>query len=157
MRRMAHLRRIASCFFLTLAILFAALWVRGFYIVDSINKVTKRVDPPTTYSTNLVRFGIGRVHLVLSLPTPQYGETLTLKSSPSMSAQSVSNVGRRYFFWMWPVVVFPTWTAIVLFGALALSIRPAPRLKFSLRDLLTLTTVAAVIIGPLAFWLRAIG
>jgi hypothetical protein len=54
------------------------------------------------------------------------------------------------------LVVFPHWFVILLAALLAISTRPAPRFKFSLRDLLTLTTVAALTIGPLAFWLRSI-
>jgi hypothetical protein len=40
---------------------------------------------------------------------------------------------------------------------LAIVIRPKSRFKFGLRDLFALTTVAALLIGPPAFWLRSIG
>jgi hypothetical protein len=56
----------------------------------------------------------------------------------------------------WEVYI-PTWFPVLIFALLTIAIRPAPRFKFSLRDLLTLTTVAALVIGPLAFWLRSIG
>jgi hypothetical protein len=41
----------------------------------------------------------------------------------------------------------PHWFLVVVTGALAVLLKPKPRLKFSLRELLTLTTVAAIVLG----------
>jgi hypothetical protein len=53
-------------------------------------------------------------------------------------------------------VIFPNWLPLLTTALLAIAIRPKPRWRFGLRDLFTLTTVAALVIGPLAFWLRSI-
>lgn len=53
-------------------------------------------------------------------------------------------------------IQLPNWFLVLITLLLAIAIRPKPRFKFSLGDLFTLTTVAALTIGPLAYWLRGI-
>jgi hypothetical protein len=53
-------------------------------------------------------------------------------------------------------LTFPIWMPTVVCGLLTVLSRSKPHWQFGLRDLLAVTTAAALIIGPLAFWLRAI-
>jgi hypothetical protein len=53
-------------------------------------------------------------------------------------------------------LTFPILMPTVVCGFLAVLIRSKLRWQFGLRDLFAVTTVAALIIGPLAFWLRTI-
>jgi hypothetical protein len=74
-----------------------------------------------------------------------------------MSLPSLSFGFRAQFGeYRYTLLQLPIWSIVLIATLLAIAIRPKPRFKFSLVDLLTLTTVAALTIGPLAFWLRSI-
>jgi hypothetical protein len=156
------LRRIASCFFFTLAVLFAALWVRSNYCVDilaTFRYFTNDDVFPARQSKPLMLSGGGILEVRCGDEAIAFEGNNKLPrfevycKSPSWNPQS--------YPWSWHVYNIPTGTVrivrfphyIVVFVAflLAIAIRPKPRFKFSFRDLLTLTTVAA-----LAFWLRSI-
>ena len=53
---------------------------------------------------------------------------------------------KKYIPDVW-VVKAPHWFLVLVTGALAVLLKPKPRLKFSLLELLTLTTVGAVVLG----------
>jgi hypothetical protein len=150
------LRRIASCFFLTLAILFAALWVRSYFRVDHIY-----CDPGNT--DIVVESGLGMLPIMVNTRRAIHPPRLDWSVRPVREFRISPGANRLGFKWMYSLsgetayfqipYWFPTLTSVLL----AIVIRPAPRFKFSLRDLLTLMTVAALTVGPLAFWLRSIG
>lgn len=44
-------------------------------------------------------------------------------------------------------IAFPHWFPTLLAGAAVIALRPAPRWKFRLRDLMILTTIVGVMVG----------
>lgn len=170
------LRRIASCFFVTLAILSSAMWVRSYFHYDHIIKqawgplaspnatrftsaggaisFVKRTSPSTVYGE--VRWALGYA--------PARRNPLPSAVPPNIAAKYAPNVFG--FRWLHDTlrdggsqtsIRVPYLSLVLTTALLGIAIRPKPRFKFGLRDLLTLTTVAALAIGPLAFWLRSIG
>lgn len=148
------LRRIASCFFLTLAILFASLWVRSCWCWDTLI-----LDAKSHH------FDITSLRGLLSLHWNSFGSEY-LSYNSARNVIPLSDVPPLLFnlpnfsFDLGPqqwYVIIPHWFPVAALAVIAIAIRPAPRFKFNLRDLFTLTTVAALVIGPFAFWLRSIG
>jgi hypothetical protein len=54
------------------------------------------------------------------------------------------------------VLICPHWLFLIIAGGLAVALKPAPRRKFSLRDLLVFVTVAAIAIGMITILVRFI-
>jgi hypothetical protein len=170
------LRRIVSCFCLVLCVLFAALWVRSYLTADSITTVDMRSGVEDLSSTFQVNKGTlfyqrvihedGKLRWLTPMPdnSPHDKHSVWMPAvlvGPPPKFKSILGVGwhtstgrqgERYFQWLLPI-----WSLVLTTALLAIAIRPKPRSRFGLRDLFTLTTVAAVVMGPLAFWLRAIG
>lgn len=51
-------------------------------------------------------------------------------------------------------ITVPHWFQVLLFASLAVSLKPAPRLRISLRELLIIVTIVAVVLGVLGTLLR---
>jgi hypothetical protein len=160
------LRSIASCFFLTLAILSMALWVRSCYFIDSIATIryfTVDGDLPVRHRTQLVVSGYELIEMRFGNEFPAFEGNQKLRFEVFSISPFKNSPSDR---WSWQIFKFPTGTARIVrfphdilvfsFTLVAIAIRPRPRFNFSLRDLFTLSTVAALMIGPLAFWLRSI-
>lgn len=158
------LRRIASCFFFTQAILFAALWVRSYFYFDTVAKREAATNPgPYIRTLSGTVTYIRKASLEEALPAQWRWVTGRVELYPLNGPIPESS----FFGFQWKQRSFkvglfytdlqtPLWFPTLVTALLALAIRPAPRFKFNLRDLFTLTTVAALTIGPLAFWLRSI-
>lgn len=167
------LRRIASCFFVTLAILFTVLWVRSYYYFGSVEKrdwanynCTWRPAGTPSTEASVTRFRIANGTAIYiseynsKAPASierRWGTTYSAAhpttTSSSFGLEREIYPGGIYF----TMLKLPIWFIASLTVILTIAIRPKPRFKFGLRDLFTLTTVAALTIGPLAFWLRSIG
>jgi hypothetical protein len=158
-----RLRTIVSCFCLVLCVLFAALWVRSCFRFDF---VTQRVRGPVD-SPNAIKFGFGQGIAAYERdrnPSKNAGKVLWRRGSVTLPVASKTLfLNFEWVAWTHPNgatyerVRIPIWCFILFTLLLAIAIRPQPRWRFGLRDLFTLTTVAALVIGPLAFWLRGIG
>lgn len=177
------LRRIASYFCLVMCVLFAALWVRSYFTSDLI--VTTDLSGDVRDLSSNFQLNEGRMFYQqrtvedgkldrIAQMTPElfphtnykYQKWLTTSGSNRVSMpvppklekffgigwrSSVARNGDEHFQW-----VFPLWLPVVGLGLVATALRPKPRWRFGLRDLLALTTIAAVIVGPMAYWLRSI-
>jgi hypothetical protein len=54
-------------------------------------------------------------------------------------------------------VKFPHWSLVLLFGSLAVLFRPPPRMRFGLRELFVVVTLAAVVLGAVEATIQAAG
>ena len=74
--RLTWLRRIASCFFLTLAILFAAMWVRSCYCIDSIGMLRFKHTGRSMVGhwTSLIVSGYGSIEVHLEAGYPYFAQ-----------------------------------------------------------------------------------
>jgi hypothetical protein len=172
------LRIIVSCFCLVLCVLFAALWVQSYRscmvaILASINHLTPMAPEDEIWATSCSR---GIIHIHINPPQratktkwiwdviPTSRVHADLQLSPYQNQYITTWKG--WFGFGYSVfrmngqisrrLTLPIWMPTVVCGLLAVLTRSKPRWRFGLRDLFALTTVAALVIGPLAFWLRTI-
>jgi hypothetical protein len=147
------LRRIAACIFLTLAILFAALWVRSYFTRDLVARVS-RCSRVTAESIKGAVFGevISSREPIFPYPSSVY----QFRSRPS------ARVGLTHaltgFHWEKKLLGkttyltnyrFPLWPVVLILSVTAIVILPKPRLRFSLFALFLLLTMVAISIGTI--------
>jgi len=144
-----RLRIAAACFCLVLCIGFVALWVQIYSTYGQLFKTG--------------RFSVcnqeGSLCLVWKTEAAKKtGPRLVdkaVKLKHKQKKRTTSNVvgfapADRYCFPHWLI-----WSPVLLTGGLAVLLKPKPRLKFSLRELLLLTTITAVVLGAVAALGRA--
>lgn len=161
-----HLRRIGSCFFLTMAVLAAALWVRSYRYTDTLEAMhfwrterAKSIVPADTYTFYSARGVLRFRHLT----GPSRGE-LAWKFSYRISEALGLARNHMYGFacrqtplvspgkpWssatpppLSTFVAVPHWFPMLLTVALAVAIRSKPRFQVGLRLLVAITAAFAV-------------
>jgi hypothetical protein len=154
----AWLRIIVSCFCLVLCVLFAALWVRGWFYYDIVERVAV-VSETKVMRTWLI--GLGAV-IYQEYPRTHSGSEARWKSSYRPTADWRDNLYPPFLYFRWEYnsrrtyVAFPTGFAAVMNAFGAYFAKPKPRRQFGLRDIFVLSTVVTLIVGPLTYWLRSI-
>lgn len=152
-RMLRRIRLVVSCFFTVLCLVAVSLWIRSpfykthLYIYTSHHAVIigeARQRFSINYSVYPRGVGVQGIQVISekierprTAPNPQF------------------NLRRGYFQDGYGIMAWlPCWFGVLLLGTCATAIRPKPRWQFSLMDLITLTTVAAVTVGTLMSLLR---
>ena len=149
------LRTAASAACLVACMAFLALWGRSFFWNDTIYQ-----HRATGYS-HLRSWKGQNEFIFLPWSNPTHTLSSGLSSDPTDEWQSVVDKagglgikGREPFGFGWGGMrpdetraVAPHWFFVLVTGASSLALKPKPRLRFSLQDLLILTTLAAVVLG----------
>jgi len=142
--RYRKLRIAWSVMFGIACVLLIALWVRSYwlydwlYLVEGQGLMSMRGNVHTYCTSNQI-LPLWTVSTTpLTLTGPHTHTFLGIGYSPGYS-------------YVLPLVTFPDWLPIVLFGGIAVA--PWLPYRFSLRTLLIATTLVAVVLGLIA-WLR---
>jgi hypothetical protein len=136
---------------LTLSVGVLALWVRSLFFVDvvEVRSVLQAI------SVN------GRL-IVTYYPAGQSDEEYFIRLTAERAAPALNNARTKgsdmptAWGWGWDsnnvitITFAPHWFVALVFAALAFALKPKPRLRFSLSDLLVLTTFAAVLVAGVA-------
>jgi len=144
-RLVRSVRNFAALGFLTLSVGVLALWVRSYSSGDLVG-----------LSGNRLVSLLGS--LTLSWPVdPSSDESGWFETGPAEDVQvfySAFFAPMRNFelrkYPMWTRVTVPHWFVALVFALLAFALKPKPRLKFSLADLLILMTFSTVLIAGVA-------
>jgi hypothetical protein len=148
------LRNLTALGFLTLSVGVLALWARSYVMRDSVYGNWARAH--WSFSSRC-----GRLNLVGGRPGGQNAYyLLRSRSEPAGKWRDKFREsgfppkefgGFGYYELLNAVWVFiPLWFVALVFAALALALKPKPRLRFSLSDLLVLMTFSAVLIAGAA-------
>lgn len=148
MLRRIRIALACCCFALTVCAF--TFWIRGEHYADSLKLIGGGKE------INLVT-GLGRV--TLAYWTPPAGWIELSARGCKVETAPVSGTGRNRkndpdfrFLWRLPdlaLLSVPNWLITVAAGVLTILLKPKPRFKFSVRELLVLTTFAAVVMGAL--------
>jgi hypothetical protein len=176
------LRIIVSFFCLVLCVLFAALWVRSYFVADSISTIDLSVSPHETGTLQVSRgeanyqyadHPAGLDHMLKIFPRrfPDGVRTsrmwLTYKATSLGKRRSgfkpdfellgigfYTEAGRDgQHFLGWRL---PFWILVFTSGIIAYAAKPTPRRQFGMRELLVLLTVGAITVGTLVIMLGAL-
>jgi hypothetical protein len=151
------LRNLTALGLLALGVLIFGLGVRSFFIVDVID-VKKR----GTLAVDSINGQLTLTHLRsfshrewLEGPRIRHGSEATDVVLDKMRAAGHADLpspwgwGFHNIRLIWNVYA-PHWFVALVFAALAFALKPKPRLKFSLADLMVLMTFAAVLLAGVA-------
>jgi hypothetical protein len=164
-RGLRAIRGVVSVACLLASVGFAALWVRSYWWIDGF----AWGPPPTSTGMRCEphlagQSADGRVLFVRFSDESWRGPPH--ESSLALECQSRSKTARlwwfpdyaggllRYGFRRFATDGYsldcPHWCLIVAFGAFAVAVKPKPRLRFTIRDLLVAMTLVAVVVAALA-------
>lgn len=165
-------RIAASLICLAACVGFAALWARSYYFHDALT------GPFTNSKILCLTSWHGRLSFLTLLNNPpvppEFGthrpppiDDYILQVSPAdkwlaavRDDDSISQLPQVGITFMrrgqWEACA-PHWFLLLLAGALAIALKPKPRMRFSLRETLAILTVAAVVIGTSATFARWYG
>jgi hypothetical protein len=168
------IRGVVSIACLLACIGFAALWVRSYYQYDSVGtdrgaqnwslsslsdrlcwvarrpgpSLARRLRAATPISWTTVpydvfwgrirlskRFNVDVEHFIDWSPVKWYPDTVGIGYHPLGNGE---------------IIVAPHWPFVIVFGALAVVLKPNPRLQFTVRDLLVAMTMVAVVVAAFA-------
>lgn len=153
-----RLRNVASLLCLTVCIVFVAFWVQSY---DLYGAMQSRLTPTKAvamrwFQGGMTFYGIndsGRVD-VSSLDRSFHFEPAEEYLAKLRAAKAMPNFPAYYQFSIHSSpglfsVTAPHWFLVVVTGMLAVLSKPKPRFKFSLRDILIVVTLVAVVLGAL--------
>jgi hypothetical protein len=146
-RVVCTLRNVTALALLTLCLGVLALWARSYGRSDVLDNRNKRLVS-----------ALGIISIAYDRPfNPRSGGKLWVQSTPTDNTvdRSQDFISRLYFFRLsrFPRVTKvapPHWFIALVVVALAFALKPKPRLRFSLSDLLVLMTFAAVLVAGVA-------
>jgi hypothetical protein len=151
------LRSVASVFCFTLCVGFVLLWVRSYWWADWV--VPARGSPFWVCST---KGGI----IFCSGPMPNEGLSMQTMRVEDWEDELSIHLAMTYppnetlGFWrgkwarVYTIERMPDWFFTVATAVLAIAMKPSPRYRFSLFDVLALTTFAALLAGLVAWLVR---
>jgi hypothetical protein len=131
MRRI--IRVVISCLCLVLCSGLVGLWVYGYYSNGSLSSTYYTL----TFEQGYVRYIHGTVI------GGWWDETLPKKMIVRANDSFCLYMSDKSHRWG----TIPNWLLTLSTGTLAILLKPKPRLKFSLLDLLLFTTIAAIVLG----------
>jgi hypothetical protein len=160
-RLIRTLRNLTALGLLTLSFGVLALWVRSYAWDDQFNHFGMRTSVFSSAGGQLTLASMPQLALVGTEPGELlYGAAPMQPASGDRYADGVRipfSVGKpsalNFGFdraGPYPVVYAPHWFVALVFALLAFALKPKPRLKFSLADLLVLMTFSAVLIAGVA-------
>lgn len=151
---LTRLRRIASCFFFTLLVLAIWLWVRSYFYSDVAARMTGYSQATSQSIKGAIRGEIySGQERFYTYTKPVY----QFRSRPAGRGSLCYDNGFMNFYWkhhqykqqhrieyrlpIWPIVLFLMTATVAL--------RPKPRLRYGLFDLMAVLTMIALAVGAL--------
>lgn len=151
-------RTLAAWVFVALSLLFVALWVDSYRMRSELSG---SLSPGTFVNVGYVK-GVARIVVadLTHFSWPDNYQKWAFKRFPT-DASSIWFLDKTFDSFHWKrtetsqYIVIPFWSLVLVSAAIAVALRPKPRLRFGLRDLLILTVLVAVTFGGVEALSRA--
>jgi hypothetical protein len=155
------LRTVAACLCLEICLFFSILWAASYSTGIQINGKLPWQRWFTMWSAEGGLY-LGCSATLEDQPKPEW----VLNQNPYSTWEKLRRFTQQhrttssfmgYSLWHHPDrfgMTCPHWLPVLMTGAIAVLLRPKPRLNFGTRDMLLLTSVVAMTLGVVSAWIR---